>query len=350
MNRSIFLFVLVLAGVLTVSSLAAGPPAPPSGRPTAPAAVQPPAAALPAAGGGPGTSAGPAAPSAPAAGSRTAQAEEKVRQGVALRDAGRLDEALRLFVQAISLDPNLAGAHCGAGQIYQKRGAPKPAADQFQAAVRVDPRQWRARASLVQIYQALGNPKARDAERAALLDLRRKGEAPDLAQAERYCCDRFTAGRRKVIVYEYFDLNGKRPVRYAFYVMDERGAKTDYRLTLGSYEELNAIAHEQHEVKPGERLFHLDGYFAGGVYRPFRQYKGEPTYDEVRNVCLQIATGKIATGEGVTPKKDGTTIGFDPASGAMGLMALLIAAGDAADGKDACPVAAEPDRESLMGF
>jgi hypothetical protein len=110
---------------------------------------------------------------------------------------------------------------------------------------------------------------------------------------------------------------------------------------------LNAIAHEQKEVKEGERLYHLDGYYAGGVYKPFTRFKGEPAYDLVRKWCADIVSGKVSTGEGVTPGKKNTTVGFDPKSGAMGLAALLGAAADAQDGKDACPISAEPDREVL---
>ncbi|MBM4016783.1 MAG: tetratricopeptide repeat protein [Planctomycetes bacterium] len=293
--------------------------------------------------------AAPALPSAaaPAAAGGAAAAEAKVRQAVALRDAGKLDEALRLFIQAIQLDPTQAGARCGAGQVYQRKGLPKPAIEQFQAAVKLDPKEWRAWAALVQLQQAAGDVKARDTERAALLDLRRKGEVPSLKDAERYCRDRFTANRRKVIVYEYFEPRGERPVLYIFYVLDEKGRKTDYRLTLGSYVDLNLIAQQLKEVGPKERLFHLDGYYPDGTYRPFQRFRGEPPYDEVRRLCVQIITGRAGTTEGVTRGKQGPTLGWDPNSGAMGLAALLSAVVDADKKQGACPAAPEPDPEDI---
>lgn len=289
----------------------------------------------------------PAAAPAQAQGDAAAGAVEKVRQGITFFNSGRVDEALRLFVQAANLDPQSVEAHYCAGVALLRKGSQKPALGQFQAAAKLDPKDWRVQAKLVQCCQAAGAAADRDAARAALLDLRKPGGPQALLQLDRYCREPFTVGRRKVVAYEYFDLKGERPVKYAFYVLDDAGRKTDFRITVGSYETLNAIAHEQKEVKQGERLYHLDGYYTGGVYRPFTRFKGEPAYELVRKWCVDIVSGKVNTGEGVTPAKGNTTIGFDPNSGAMGLAALLSAAADAQSGKDACPISAEPDREVL---
>jgi hypothetical protein len=265
------------------------------------AAAAPPAAAPPSI---PVTPPAPAAAPAQPQGNAAAGAMEKVRQGIAFFNSGRVDDALRLFVQAANLDPQSVEAHYCAGVALLRKGSQKPALGQLQAAAKLDPKDWRVQAGLVQCCQAAGAKADRDAARAALLELRKPGGPQALLALDRYCREQFTVGRRKVVAYEYFDLKG-------------------------------------------ERLYHLDGYYAGGVYKPFTRFKGEPAYELVRKWCVDIVSGKVNTGEGVTPAKGNTTIGFDPNSGAMGLAALLGAAADAQDGKDACPISAEPDREVL---
>src|SRR5437879_9992495 len=46
-------------------------------------------------------------------------------------------------------------------------------------------------------------------------------------------------------------------------------------------------------IKPGQRLFHLDGYKQGGTeHEFFASFVGEPDYDKVKAAVLEILHGK----------------------------------------------------------
>ena len=210
---------------------------------------------------------------------------------------GRGDEALPLFLRAAKNDPDLEEAHYGAGQAFQKKGMARPALEQFQAAAKLKPQDWRVQAKLVQLYQAAGNAAARDAARTALLDLRQKGDAPDLKDVPRYCRDQFTAGRRKVMAYEYFDLKNPEGATYAFHVLDEKGAKTELRVNLAPDETISKAARAKGEIGQDARMYQVYSLAPDGEVKRYDSYKALPSYDEVKKVCLQIASGKAAAAE-----------------------------------------------------
>ncbi len=133
---------------------------------------------------------------------------------------------------------------------------------------------------LVQAYEALGDRANRDARRAALLELRAELPPEERARRVRFCRDQFRVGERRLMVFEYFELEGDRPLRFRFSVLDEKDAEA-WNVSLGSYESTTAIAREAGEIGPTERLFHLDGNFPG-EHRTYGFYKSEPTYDLVK--------------------------------------------------------------------
>ena len=153
---------------------------------------------------------------------------------------------------------------------------------------KLEPEKWHIRAKLIQVYQGMGNIAARDAERSALYDLRKKGMLESLSKEKRYSREQFEVNGRRVLVFEYFELEGKRAVRYAFIVFKPNEEVEEFRISLGSYEDTNKVSAELGELKPGERLFHLDGYFKDGVHATYGFYKAEPTYDETRKKVLPI--------------------------------------------------------------
>jgi hypothetical protein len=92
-------------------------------------------------------------------------------------------------------------------------------------------------------------------------------------------------------VYEFFDFEGATPIRYSFDVLDGSGQQVMARYALGGYEATNAFAQDIGQIQAGQRLFHLDGYKAGGVHETYGFIVGEPDYDKVRETVLQIING-----------------------------------------------------------
>lgn len=117
---------------------------------------------------------------------------------------------------------------------------------------------------------------------------------PELFDEPFFCREQFKVGQRKVMVLEFFELSGARAVRYRFYVLKE-GESPGYLISLGSYASTNAIMQELGDVAQGERGFHLDGYYDGGVrHATFGFYNSEPSYAKVRESVVGIVEGKVA--------------------------------------------------------
>ena len=152
---------------------------------------------------------------------------------------------------------------------------------------KLDPENWLIRAKLIQAYQALGTWVPREAERAELIKLRQSGVVETLSQAKRYCRDQFEVKGRKVLVFEYFDLEGPRAIRYVFSVRKKGEDAEESLITLGTYDEVNAFAVQLGTIKEGERIFHLD---SGSKTYAF--YIPEPLYDEVRKKVMLVVEGK----------------------------------------------------------
>jgi len=86
---------------------------------------------------------------------------------------------------------------------------------------------------------------------------------------------------------------------------DSGKAEKEFDISLGSYKLTDSIARESGYLKEGERLFHLDGYYAGGEHRTFAFFKNEPEYDRVREKVVLILQGKLRAQSGMKPgKKD----------------------------------------------
>lgn len=152
------------------------------------------------------------------------------------------------------------------------------------------PNEWHGRAKLIQTYQALGMIPERDNEREALLKLWESGSDPALSSQQLFCRDQFLIGAQKVAAFEYFKPAGPQLVVYSFVVPDSTG-KVDHRVTLGSYDTTNKVASELGELPPGKRLFHLDLY-RQGHHETYGFFVGQPSYDDIRPVVMEILEGK----------------------------------------------------------
>ncbi|MGC8779499.1 MAG: tetratricopeptide repeat protein [Anaerolineae bacterium] len=97
------------------------------------------------------------APAPPAAGTRPAgNAADHVVAGQAALDAGDLAKAEREFLDAVALDPKLARAQFGLGNVYVRQGRLPEAEKAFKAALASDPKLAPAQANLGVVYYQMG--------------------------------------------------------------------------------------------------------------------------------------------------------------------------------------------------
>jgi len=232
-----------------------------------------------------------------------AQAEaEKIKlAGDGFMEANKPGDALPLYKQAVAKDPNNEDALYNGGLAAYLTADFKTAAEMWKALKARDLDDWHLRAKLVQTYQALNDLKARDAERADLFALRGTTKDDSFKKVTQYCREQFSVGATKLMAFEFFELTGEHAMRYRFAILDESGKKEAWYISLGSYDVTNQVAHETGDLKPGERLFHLDSYAKGGdEHKTYDMFKKEPTYEETRAMVVKILEGKL-------PAKSGTT-------------------------------------------
>lgn len=249
-------------------------------------------------------SAAPARAQEPAGSGQVSPAEAAARkafaEGNALMQRRRYAEALARYREGLEHLPDDPSLLYNASTAAVLVGDFATAAPYLKQLVGVYPNDWQSRAKLIQTYQALGDLKARDVQRVALFDLRRRGGGEDKEQPEMslsrqqvYCRERLEVAGLKVMAFEHFELKGPRALRYAFIVLDESGDREARRISLGSYDFTNDVWAESNKEKAaqGGRLFHLDGYSPGG-HATYGFYHPEPTYDEVRAAVIKILEGE----------------------------------------------------------
>jgi tetratricopeptide (TPR) repeat protein len=234
------------------------------------------------------------------------------KEGNALLEQGKYAPALARYKEAATRLPNDPAILWNGGTAAFFARDYATAIDWWNRLKTSEPNNWRVRAKLIQTYQAAGRKPERDAERRSLIALRNGGTIKDLAAEERFCRDQFFHADKQVFAYEHFDLSGERALRYNFLVFTPGKDTLDFRVSLGSYKTTNDIARELGEIKPGQRLFHLDGYYENGrAHKTFGFFNTEPTYDTVRSQVLRILDGKARAGSssrrggrgGEAPKK-----------------------------------------------
>lgn len=253
----------------------------------------------------------PARPQAPALPPEAA-AEKAFHEGNAFMEQGKPAEALASYKEGLKHLPDDTSLLYNASTAALLVEDFATAAAYLKKLVPAVPDDWQARAKLIQAHQALGDLKARDAERAALLELRKRGggenpENPEmsLSKQEMYCRERFNVAGQKGMAFEHFELKGPRGLRYAFIVLDPATGSEAFRISLGSYDTTNAVWAElnKEQAAKGGRLFHLDGYYGGGAHATYGMFHPEPSYDEVRKMVFDILEKKRRPVSSSTPAR-----------------------------------------------
>lgn len=247
---------------------------------------------------------------------KSLQAEQTVRRALTLKpkdprlwillaetllDQKKQDDGALAYQEAIRLEPSSILAYHNLGQIYQLQNKTKESLAAFQKVVELDPEDWRAHAKLVQLHQARGDLPARDAERMRLYDLYKAGR---ISQGY-FCREQLSAGKHKFISFENFELKGAFAIKYTFQLLDDAGGETSARFSLGSYELTNQYVHQAEGLSPDIRVYHLDYYEKSegqNKHSTFGFYKGEPSYDLIRQQVLSIqenGTKPVSSSSGI---------------------------------------------------
>lgn len=220
------------------------------------------------------------------------QAEQAFKEANALLEQGKYAPALARYKTAEALAPGDPAILWNGGIAAFFARDYRTAISWWKQLKTGDPSNGRVRAKLIQAYQAAGRTGERDAERRDLL-ARQKTRTVRLDPPDRYCRDQFSYAGKQVFAYEHFALTGERALRYNFLVFSPGKNAPDFRVSLGSYKNTNDIARELGDLEPGQRLFHLDGYYENGrEHKTFGFFTTEPAYDTVRQQVLRILDNK----------------------------------------------------------
>ena len=226
---------------------------------------------------------------------QVAEAEKAFNTANDLMDKRKPAEALPHYKRVLAILPNNPAVLYNTGMAAFASKDYSAALEMWSQAKKIAPTEWTIRPKLIQAYQALKKFPERDAERAELFALWKKGEPAELKQEFKYCRDQFEVNGKVVLAFEHFELKGNRALRYVFTILDDTGKAEDFRISLGSYDGTNRVWTELQNPKPkeGDRLFHLDGYYKGGGHATFGMYPPpEPSYDQIRETVVKILEGK----------------------------------------------------------
>ena len=238
-----------------------------------------------------------------------AAAEKAFKVANDLMERRKHAEALTVYKQLLTTVPNNPTILFNAGMAAFAAKDFATALDMWQQVKKLDPADWHNRSKLIQAYQALQKLPERDAERAELFAMWKKGEPAELKQEFEYCREQFEVSGKVVLAFEHFELKGPRALRYVFSILDKTGQAEEWRISLGSYDTTHNIWAMMADPKPkaGERLFHLDGYFNGGGHATYGMYPPpEPTYDQIRETVVKILENKFKPVSSSTPAKPET--------------------------------------------
>ena len=222
--------------------------------------------------------------------------------------SGDYEQALEHYKASMEAGGDAPSLFWNAGNVAQRLDRDEEALTYFSRLKTIEPTDYQTASKLIQCYQSLGRSEERDREREELYDLwNESGPEAEVRERGLFCRDQFKAGERSVMVFEHFELESPRGVKYVFLVLKPDKEEEDYRISLGSYDATNAFFHETGQIQDsGIRLFHLDGYYNGGMkHSTFRFFEGLPDYDELKSMIESIIAGDLKPVSGSERSEDG---------------------------------------------
>ncbi len=208
--------------------------------------------------------------------------------GLQYLKANQYEKALASFQKVLDTDPENATvnllAASAALNLFQGDGAVTYAEN----ARRLAPNDWRVDTTLVTAYAVDGKNAERDAVRAKLVALHNSPDAPDAMKANGFLLDLFKVKKYRVETVQYFKPLGKLHTYYRFMVRNMAGKRLwEYELQSDDLGQKSWAAAHPQEAMTGGREYTLASDF-GGAHVEYRLFSGNPTYDEVRAVVVQM--------------------------------------------------------------
>jgi tetratricopeptide (TPR) repeat protein len=203
------------------------------------------------------------------------------------------DDALAMYQKALDINTMYLPALTSMGALQESHQAWAKAIETYAKAAAIAPNDFRLLAKLVQLNEAAGNLQARDSARDKVFALNKAGKI----DAASYCRQQFPDGQHTVMVFEYFELKGPMAVRYAFNFVNADGKTIVKRISLGSYDDATALARQSGQIKPDQRLFHVDVY-TDTTHEQLGTFTQEPTYEQTRNLVKQYSAGTLTPSSG----------------------------------------------------
>jgi tetratricopeptide (TPR) repeat protein len=230
------------------------------------------------------------APQPPAQATEQASGNADLDEGVKYLKNNQFEKALASFQKVLNAAPENATANLLAASaalnLFQGDGAVTYAEN----ARRLAPNDWRVDTTLVTAYAVDGKIAERDAVRAKLVALHNSPDAPDAMKANGFLLDLFKVKKYRVEVVQYFKPIGKFHTYYRFLVRNMAGKRLwEYELQSDDFAQKSwAEAHAQ-EAAAGGRQYTLESDF-GDAHVEYRLFGGNPSYDDVRAVVVQLLT------------------------------------------------------------
>ena len=215
-----------------------------------------------------------------------------------LMDAGRYAEAAEVSAARVREKPNEPVRLFNAGLAHALAGRQAEALGYFQGLLEIEPDDVLVASKIVQALEALNRTAEIEPAIARVREIRKRlldrGQKVDTA----FTREQFSVAGKPIMAREFYELSGERAVKWSFLILDEKG-KPIRRISLGSYDSTTQMARELGEIKPDERLYHLDDY-EGPTHRTLGFYKKCPSYRETRKSVQDYLEGKSKPVSGTT--------------------------------------------------
>lgn len=229
------------------------------------------------------------------ASAQTPPAAGTLGHGLAALRANQPRQALTDFQQALQADPNNATANLlastAAVELFQG-----PLAVQYaEKARQLDPENWKIHTTLVAAYSAAGMKAQRDRECATLRQLHRTGP-PDAHQATGFLIEMFPLGAGRVDAIEEFEPMGKFHTYDRFLIHDSGGRRFwEIDVQSNDFDQRSWAAAHPAQAAQGERQFQITGHGDNKQEIDYRMFSGQPDYDAIRAMVVQILTERPPT-------------------------------------------------------
>jgi hypothetical protein len=205
--------------------------------------------------------------------------------------AGKYREGKELALKQLADQPDDGGLLFNGGLAAYLSGDFKTAIALWQRLKLAEDADPKLRAKLVQAFEADGASADCAREIAELHALFRK-EPALFKDTTFFVRDQFVVKGQRVMVFEYFTLQGERPLKYKFNLIAADGG-VERTVSLGSYPGTNEVMQIERKLPDGERYYHLDGYEDGGAnHRTYGFYAGAPAYAEVKRAVIEALSGE----------------------------------------------------------